>query len=242
MPAIVDLSGLRLLVMGGAAGIGASCTELATGAGASVAVSHLPDETTKAIPAFACDVTDAKQVQSAVDGAADALGGLDAVILTAGLFDHRGVEETSDADWARIVALNLTGPFHVGRAVAPHFRRAGAGALVLFSSQIGLVGHRRATGYAATKGGVNGLTRTLAIEFAAFGARCNAVAPGPIETPMTAVARADADRARKLVEAVPLARFGQPEEIARAALFLAAPASSYITGHILVADGGVTAI
>lgn len=242
MSAIVDLSGLRLLVMGGAAGIGASCTELATGAGASVAVSHLPGETAQAQHAFACDVTDATQVQAAVDGAADALGGLDAVILTAGIFDHRGVEETSDEDWARIIALNLTGPFHVGRAVAPHFRRAGTGALVLFSSQIGLVGHRRATGYAATKGGVNGLTRTLAIEFAAFGARCNAVAPGPIETPMTAVARADADRARKLVEAVPLARFGQPDEIARAALFLASPASSYITGHILVADGGVTAI
>lgn len=242
MSAIVDLAGLRLLIIGGAAGIGAACTDLALAAGARVAVSHLPGETTQAAHAFACDVTDAGQVGAVVDGAAQALGGLDAVILTAGIFDHRGVEETSDEDWARIVALNLTGPFNVGRAAAPHFRRAGAGALVLFSSQIGLVGHRRATGYAATKGGVNGLTRTLAIEFAAFGARCNAVAPGPIETPMTAVARADADRARKLVEAVPLARFGQPDEIARAALFLASPAASYITGHILVADGGVTAI
>jgi len=242
MAALVDLNGLRLLIMGGAGGIGASCTRLAVEAGAKVAVSHLPGETTGGEPAFVCDVTDAAQVNAAVDGAAKALGGLDGVILTAGIFDHRGVEETSDEDWARIVALNLTGPFHVGRAVAPHFRQAGTGSLVLFSSQIGLVGHRRATGYAATKGGVNGLTRTLAIEFAAYGARCNAVAPGPIETPMTAVARADADRARKLVEAVPLARFGQPDEIARAALFLAAPASSYITVHILVADGGVTAI
>ncbi|WP_417718922.1 SDR family NAD(P)-dependent oxidoreductase [Salipiger sp.] len=242
MTALVDLTGLRLLVMGGAAGIGQSCTDLALAAGARVAVSHLPGETAATPLAFACDVTDAAQVGAAVDGAAQALGGLDAVILTAGIFDHRGVEETSDADWARIVGLNLTGPFHAARAVAPHFRRAGAGSLVLFSSQIGLVGHRRATGYAATKGGVNGLTRTLAIEFAAFGARCNAVAPGPVETPMTAVARADPERAAKLVEAVPLGRFGQPDEIARAALFLAAPASSFVTGHILVADGGVTAI
>lgn len=239
---LVDLRGMRLLVMGGASGIGASCTDLALGAGANVAVSHLPGETPTTSHAFVCDVTDAGAVTAVVDKARAALGGLDAVILTAGIFDHRGVEETSDDDWARIVALNLTGPFHVARAVAPHFREAGTGSLVLFSSQIGLVGHRRATGYAATKGGVNGLTRTLAIEFAAFGARCNAVAPGPIETPMTAVARADADRARKLVEAVPLGRFGQPDEIARAALFLAAPASSFITGHILVADGGVTAI
>ncbi|EPX85110.1 SDR family NAD(P)-dependent oxidoreductase [Salipiger mucosus] len=242
MGALVDLGGLRLLVMGGAAGIGQSCTELALAAGASVAVSHLPGETAPVPHAFVCDVTDAAQVTAAVDGAAAALGGLGAVILTAGIFDHRGVEETSDEDWARIVALNLTGPFHAGRAVAPHFRAAGGGSLVLFSSQIGLVGHRRATGYAATKGGVNGLTRTLAIEFSAFGARCNAVAPGPIETPMTATARSDPERAKKLLEAVPLGRFGRPEEIARTALFLAAPASAYVTGHILVADGGVTAI
>lgn len=242
MTALVDLTGLRLLVMGGAAGIGACCTDLAMAAGARVAVSHLPGETTTSPHAFVCDVTDAAQVAAAVDGAAAALGGLDAVILTAGIFDHRGVEETSNEDWARIVGLNLTGPFHVARATAPHFRKARTGALVLFSSQIGLVGHLRATGYAATKGGVNGLTRTLAIEFAAFGARCNAVAPGPIETPMTAVARADPERAAKMVEAVPLGRVGKPDEIARAALFLAAPASSYITGHILVADGGVTAI
>jgi NAD(P)-dependent dehydrogenase (short-subunit alcohol dehydrogenase family) len=130
----------------------------------------------------------------------------------------------------------------VARAVEPHFRAAGAGSLVLFSSQVGLVGHRRATAYAASKAGVNGLTRTLAIEFAAFGARVNAVAPGPIETGMTAVARADPDRRRGLLEAVPLGRFGQPDEVARVALYLAAPAAAYVTGHVLVIDGGVTAI
>jgi len=242
MTALVDLTGLRLLIIGGAGGIGASCTELAMAAGATVAVSHLPGEETPAPHAFTCDVTDAAQVTETVDAAAEALGALDGVILTAGIFDHRGVEETTDEDWQRIIALNLSGPFHVGRAVAPHFRKAGGGSLVLFSSQIGLVGHPRATGYAATKAGVNGLTRTLAIEFAPFGARCNAVAPGPIETPMTAVARSDPERSRRLVEAVPLKRFGQPDEIARVALFLAAPASAYITGHTLVADGGVTAI
>ena len=113
---------------------------------------------------------------------------------------------------------------------------------MLFSSQVGIVGHRRATAYAASKAAINGLARTLAIEFAAFGARVNAVAPGPIETPMTAVARADAARAAALVEAVPMKRLGQAAEPAAAALFLASPAASYITGHVLVVDGGVTAI
>lgn len=243
MSALVDIAGLKLLVMGGGAGIGLSVVRLAIAAGAVVAVTTMPGEAAEGEAFHAhCDVTDAQAVSSAVEAAAAALGGIDAAIVTAGIFDHRGVAETSDADWARVIAINLTGPFHVARALEPHFRAAGSGSLVLFSSQVGLVGHRRATAYAASKGGVNGLTRTLAIEFAAFGARVNAVAPGPVETGMTAVARADPERRRRLLEAVPLGRFGQPDEVARAALYLAASASAYITGHVLVIDGGVTAI
>lgn len=242
MSPLVDLAGLKLLIMGGGAGIGLAAADLAAAAGATVAVTTLPGETAQHTAVAACDVTDPAAVTAAIDAAAETLGALDGVILTAGVFDHRAAHETSDADWARVIAINLNGPFHVARAVEPHFRAAGGGSLVLFSSQIGLVGHRRATAYAASKAGVNGLAKTLAIEFAAFGARVNAVAPGPIETGMTAIARADAERARRLVEAVPLARFGQADEVARAALFLAAPAAAYITGHVLVVDGGVTAI
>ncbi|TCT11582.1 NAD(P)-dependent dehydrogenase (short-subunit alcohol dehydrogenase family) [Tepidamorphus gemmatus] len=244
MSGLVDITGLKLLVMGGGAGIGLSAVRMATAAGAEVAVTTMPDETAAEQVAFhtPCDVTDASAVSAAVEAAVAALGGIDAAIVTAGIFEHRGVAETSDADWARVIAVNLTGPFHVARALEPHFRAAGAGSLVLFSSQVGLVGHRRATAYAASKGGINGLTRTLAIEFAAFGARVNAVAPGPVETGMTAVARADPVRRRALLEAVPLGRFGQPDEVACAALYLAAPASAFVTGHVLVIDGGVTAI
>ena len=243
MTPLVDLTGLRLLIVGAGAGIGAAALHLALAAGARVAATVLPGEPAAGATLTAeCDVTDPRQVEAAAQAADDTLGGIDGAILTAGIFDHRGVAETTDADWARVLATNLAGPFHLARALEPVFRRANAGALVLFSSQIGLVGHRRATAYAASKAGVNGLTKTLAIEFAAFGARVNAVAPGPVETPMTATARADPARRRALVDAVPLARFGQAEEVARAALYLAAPASSYITGHILVVDGGVTAI
>lgn len=240
---LVDLDGLRLLVLGGGAGIGQAAVRLAGAAGARVAATKTPGEEVEgALWSSDCDVTEPEQVAAALQTAVKELGGLDAVILTAGIFDLRAVGETTDADWRRVLSTNLDGPFHVARAVEPVFRANGGGSLVLFSSQIGLVGHRRATAYAASKSGVNGLARTLAIEFAAFGGRVNAVAPGPIETGMTAVARADPARRDGLLSAVPLGRFGQPDEVARAALFLAAPASAYITGHVLVIDGGVTAI
>lgn len=240
---LVDLAGLRLIVLGAGSGIGRAALVLACATGARVAATVLPQEDAPGAELVRpCDVTDADAVAGAVADAVAALGGLDAAILTAGVFDHRGLSETAPEDWRRVLAINLDGPYHLARAVEPVFRAAGAGSLVLFSSQIGLVGHRRATAYAASKGGVNALARTLAIEFAGFGARVNAVAPGPIETPMTAVARSDPARAAALVEAVPLGRFGTADEVARAALFLAAPASAYITGHVLVVDGGVTAI
>jgi NAD(P)-dependent dehydrogenase (short-subunit alcohol dehydrogenase family) len=240
---LVDLSGLRLLVVGAEGGIGAAIVRLAAGAGAQVAATTLAEQDVEsAAHVSICDVTDADAVLDAVTFAAAAFDGLDAAILTAGVFDFRGVSETAEEDWRHVLAINLDGPYHLARAVEPEFRRSGAGSLVFFSSQVGIVGHRRATAYAASKAGVNGLARTLAVEFAAFGARVNAVAPGPIETGMTAVARADPDRRRGLLEAIPLGRFGQPEEVARAALFLAAPASGFVTGHVLVVDGGVTAI
>lgn len=228
--------------MGADGGIGASCVALAQAAGARVAATVLSGMLDGADHVATCDVTDPDAVTRAVDDAATALGGLDAAILAAGVFDFRGVAETSDDDWRRVLAINLDAPFHLARAVERHFRAAGSGALVFFSSQVGIVGHRRATAYAASKAGVNGLARTLAIEFAPFGGRVNSVAPGPIETGMTAVARADPDRRKGLIDGVPLGRLGQSDEVARAALFLAAPASSFVTGHVLVVDGGVTAI
>ena len=238
---LIDLAGLRLLVMGAGAGIGVATLRLAAAAGARVAATFLPGEDApEAQAARPCDVTDRAQVAAAVDEAAARLGGLDAVVLTAGIFEHRALEETGEDDWRRVLAVNLDGPFHVAAAAAPHLRDS-RGALVLFSSQVGLVGHPRATAYAASKAGVNGLVRTLAVEFAPWGGRVNAVAPGPIETGMTATARADPERRDRLLAAVPLGRFGQPDEVARAALFLASPAAAYVTGHILVIDGGVTA-
>lgn len=240
---LVDLRGLRLLVVGGGSGIGRSCVRLAAEAGALVAATTTPG-TDEAAPEAksvgACDCRDDGQVAAAVRDAQEALGGIDATIVTAGVFEHRNIGETAPEDWERVLSINLGGAYRVARHVAPIFEKQRCGSLVLFSSQIGLIGHRRATAYAASKGGVNALAKTLALEFAAFGARANAVAPGPIITPMTAAARADTARAAGLVASIPLGRLGEADEVARAALFLASSAASFITGHVLVADGGVT--
>ncbi|WP_162409595.1 SDR family NAD(P)-dependent oxidoreductase [Acuticoccus sediminis] len=239
---LVDIEGLRLLVFGAGSGIGAATVSLGRAAGARVAAGvHGAAGEPTGPAAFDCDVTDPAAVARTVAAAGEALGGLDAVVVSSGVFHLGDVSHTGDEDWARVMSVNLTGPFHVARAVAPVFEAAGGGSLVLVSSQIGFIGHRRATSYAASKAGVNGLTRTLAIEFSSFGARCNAVAPGPIETPMTEVARSDPDRLAAMTAGVPLGRLGRPEEAARAALFLAAPASSFVTGHVLVVDGGILA-
>lgn len=241
---LVDLRDLRLLVAGGGSGIGQACVRLAKAAGARVAATTMPgagETVPDAEFARDCDMRDDAQVDATVRGAATALGGIDAAIVTAGIFELRGIGETGPEDWERIISVNLGGAYRVARTLAPIFQAKRGGSLVLFSSQIGLIGHRRATAYAASKGGVNALAKTLALEFASLGARVNAVAPGPVETPMTAIARSDPARAAGLVDSIPLGRLGQADEIARTALFLASPAASFITGHVLVADGGVTA-
>ena len=151
MVPLIDIDGKRLLIMGAGAGIGAATLKLAVGAGARVAATVMPGEDAPGAEAVQdCDVTDPQAVNAAVDASAAALGGLDAVILTAGVFDFRSLEETSDADWRRVLSINLDGPFHVARASAPHLRKT-KGALVLFSSQVGIIGHPRATSYAASK-------------------------------------------------------------------------------------------
>lgn len=245
MTGLIDLKDKKLLIVGAGSGIGLATAEGAVAAGARVAATVFDAdqkiETDKACVEWSAivDVRD-EAVADTVENAAHKLGGLDAVILCAGIFEYRRIAETEPADWQRIIDTNLGAAYRVGRATVSLFERQRRGSLVFVSSQVGIVGHPRAAAYAASKAGINGLVRALALELAPFGARVNAVAPGPIATPMTAVARSDADRHQWLVDQIPLGRFGEADEVARVLLFLASDAASYITGQILPVDGGVT--
>jgi NAD(P)-dependent dehydrogenase (short-subunit alcohol dehydrogenase family) len=245
MTDLIDLAGKKLLVFGAGSGIGLATVKGAVAAGARVAATVFDAEQKTEIDnalaewSAVVDVRDGA-VADAVDMAAQTLGGLDAVILCAGIFEYRRIADTSPDDWQRVIDTNLGAAYRVGRASVSLFERQRRGSLVLVSSQVGIVGHPRAAAYAASKAGINGLVKALALELAPFGARVNAVAPGPIATPMTAVARSDADRHQWLIDQIPLGRFGEADEVARVLLFLASDAASYITGQILPVDGGVT--
>ena len=240
-----DLSGKKLLVVGAGSGIGLATAHQAVVDGARVATTVFDEDQQATIDATGVawsrtvDVRD-EAVATAVKDAADALGGLDAVILTAGVFDYRRITDTTPDDWQRIIDTNLGAAYRVSREAVSLFERQRRGSLVLVSSQVGIIGHPRAAAYAASKAGINGLVRALALELAPFGGRANAVAPGPIATPMTETARGDPDRRQWLIDQIPLGRFGEADEVARVLLFLASDAASYITGQILPVDGGVT--
>lgn len=207
--------------------------ELLNGA---VAAIGDPDHTL----ALACDVSDAKAVAAAMQTMSKRFGRLDALVNNAGIAVFAPIMETSDADWSRILEVNLTGPFLCTKAAAPLMREQGGGAIVNITSISAVRASTLRSAYGTSKAGLAHLTKQLAVELASLGIRVNAVAPGPVETAMAKAVHTPEIRA-DYHDAIPLNRYGLEEELAEAIFFLCSDRSSYITGQILAVDGGFDA-
>jgi NAD(P)-dependent dehydrogenase (short-subunit alcohol dehydrogenase family) len=244
------LGGKVALIAGGGRGIGEATTRMLSGAGAAVGVldleraraesvaASLRSGGASAIPVVA-DLRDEQQCQQAVDAVVGELGGIDVLASVAGGMNQYGewkhLEHWSTAEWDLIVHLNLRYVFWLCRAVLPKMVARGGGSIVSVTSISGVFGAPNHAAYGAAKAGLIHFTKTLAAEYGPSGIRVNAVSPGAIATPATNMSE---EAKAALGRGVPLRRAGEPDDIARAILFFASPMSDYITGQMLLVDGG----
>lgn len=249
---LFGLSGRSALVTGAASGIGAAVVETFVRAGAMVSAwdvlwpggpgpvaGRRPDGSATAVGRATVDVADPEAVERAMAEVVARHGRLDVLVHAAGITDRTPSLEVSLEDWDRIVNVDLRGTFVCVRAAGRAMVAAGSGSIVTISSQLALSPPGGRAAYVASKAGVIGLTRTLAVEWAP-GVRVNAIAPGVTRSPMTAAIEADPEVRDRFLDRIPARRFAEPSEIAAAALFLGSDASAYVTGHVLVVDGGYT--
>jgi 3-oxoacyl-[acyl-carrier protein] reductase len=241
----IDLTGKVAFVTGSTRGIGLAIARALHGAGAKVAIVGREQARAAAVAAelgeraagFACDVADAGQVEAAIAAAESVLGPIEVLVNNAGLTRDNILLRLTDADWDAVLDANLKGAFHTTRAVIKGMMKRRAGRIVNITSIVGLTGNKGQANYAASKAGLIGFTKSVAKEYASRGILVNCVAPGFIETDMTA-ALPDAARA-SLLENIALGRLGRPEDVAGAVLFLASDLAAYVTGQVLVVDGGM---
>ena len=249
------LEGRVAIVTGAAQGIGAACAQRLSQDGAAVALWDV-DDTRGQVLATAlvdqgrravylhCDVSRAAEVKAALAGTLQAFGHVDALVNNAGIFKAADFLDITEADWDAVLAVNLKGSFLVGQTVAREMVNAGGGgAIVNMSSVNGVLAIPSIASYNASKGGVNQLTRAMALALADHAIRVNAVAPGTIATELAARAVLGSDEAKaRILGRTPLRRLGEPAEIADVVAFLLSSAASYMTGEIVYVDGGRMAL
>lgn len=241
-----ELAGQTAVVTGGNRGIGSGIARMLADGGARVAVLARSADNAEAAAAalpgdghagFACDVANAAVVDAVFRRIETELGPIDVLVNNAGVTDDNIVVRLSDEAWDRVVDTNLNGAFRTIRAVARGMMRRRAGRIINITSVVGMTGNRGQANYAAAKAGLIGLTKTVSKELASRGVLCNAVAPGFIETEMTASLSAEARE--KLLDQIALGRLGTIGDVAGVVRFLAGPDSAYITGQVIVVDGGM---
>jgi 3-oxoacyl-[acyl-carrier protein] reductase len=184
-----------------------------------------------------CDVADGAQVEAAIAAAEQALGPIDIVVNNAGLTRDNLLLRLTEADWDTVLDANLKGAFFTTKAVVKGMMKRRSGRIINITSIVGLTGNKGQANYAASKAGLIGFTKSVAKEYASRGVLANAIAPGFIETDMTAALPEDGRKA--LLDGIALGRLGRPEDVAGAVLFLASDLAAYVTGQVLVVDGGM---
>lgn len=245
------LAGQRTVVTGAASGIGEATARRFAKAGAELVLGDIHLEKAEAVAtsiraegacayALQADVADSSQVDGFMKRASELLNGVDVLVHSAGIGVEREMLKTTDAEWRKVIDIDLSGTFYVLRAAGRLMADAGYGRIITMSSTAGMRGGSRRAAYGAAKAGVIMLTRVLAVELAEKNVTVNCLAPGAIDTAL--VKEMHSAETRKVYEAaIPAKKYGLPEDVANAALFLASRDSHYITGHVLSVDGGFLA-
>jgi 3-oxoacyl-[acyl-carrier protein] reductase len=242
---IIDLGGKTAFVTGSTRGIGLAIARALHAAGARVAIvgrdagraQSVAGELGERAAGIACDVAMAEQVDAALGAAESALGPVDILVNNAGLTRDNLLLRLTDADWDAVLDANLKGAFHTTRVAVKGMMKRRSGRIINVTSVVGLTGNKGQANYAASKAGLIGFTKSVAKEYAGRGILANCIAPGYIETDMTS-GLPEAAKAT-LLQGIALGRLGRPEDVAGTALFLASDLAAYITGQVLVVDGGL---
>lgn len=247
---MISLTGRVALVTGGSRGIGAACCRLLARAGCDIGLNYRrrTDQATalrteiegfgRRVVLLQADVIDPMQVHAIVEQITGDFGGIDILVNNAGIWTGGSVETITDADWARMLGVNLTGAFHLCRSVVPSMKARGGGSIVNIASTAGQRGEAHHAHYAASKGGMITLTKSLAVELGEHGIRVNAVSPGWIRTDMTEPFLKPERINDSLKEPIPLGHPGEPEDVAGPVAFLCSDLARHITGAILNVNGG----